>query len=171
MNHRDRAMAAMRGKPVDHIPFIGRMDLWYLFHRHQGTLPTPYRNADLWDIQRDLGIGIFGFGMGAVPFCKLEYPGTEKSVEAGVVTTRYETPYGILTCRDRLWGGLASVILTEVFTEDEFEGYLEALFQAIATGDRFILGFGDNVPTDALFHRVRRVAEFWAEDGTRPLAG
>lgn len=367
MNHRDQALAAMRGETVDRMPFIGRMDLWYLYHRHQGTLPAPYQKADLWDIQRDLGIGIFGFGMGAVPFCKLEYPRTEISAKDGVATTQYDTPHGTLTCRDRLsdelkeaattaarivypfksaddydalqyliehtrvienldeygryvdaiggdgiampwtrhlpahhlmidhmgyeqfylelyenedrvlrliealteqhrrmieiaiqtpaqaieiggnydeqmtpppifdrffapfyretrktldgagkvlvihgdgemkvllksvmdcgvqvvealtprpmtsidvastrslwkdrvtmWGGLASVMLTEVFSEEEFEGYLEELFHSIAPGDRFILGFGDNVPTDALFSRVRRVAEFWEEHG------
>jgi hypothetical protein len=62
MNHRERALAAMRGEPVDRIPFIARMDLWYSFHKNQGTLPHPYQKASLWDIQRDLGIGIFGFG-------------------------------------------------------------------------------------------------------------
>ena len=67
------------------------------------------------------------------------------------------------------WGGLASIILTPAFSDAEFEAYLEDLFRAVAPGDRFILGFGDNVPTDALFHRVRRVAEFWAENGNVPL--
>ena len=51
MNHRERALAAIRGQPVDHIPFIARMDLWYSFHRNGGTLPSPYENASLWDIQ------------------------------------------------------------------------------------------------------------------------
>ena len=62
MNHHDRAVAALRGEPVDHIPVIGRMELWHSFHLNQGTLPPPYENAELWDIQRDLDIGIFGFG-------------------------------------------------------------------------------------------------------------
>jgi hypothetical protein len=363
----------MRGEPVDRIPFIARMDLWYRFHQSRGTLPHPYENAGLWDIQRDLGIGIFGFGMGAVPFYKLEYHGVdvETSNEGGTITTRYHTPYGTLTLRDRvseelkdsvttwarveypfktpadydalqyliehsevvrnldeyvlyvesigpdglampwtrhlpahhlmidymgyeifylelhenearvlrlvealteqhrrmievavqtpagavevggnydeemtpppifdrffapfyrearqilesagkilvihgdgemrtlleriaecgiqvvealtpkpmtsidvaatrelwgdrvaMWGGIPSIILTEVFSEKEFERSLENLFHAVAPGDRFILGFGDNAPTDALFHRIRRVAEFWAENGRYPL--
>ena len=70
-----------------------------------------------------------------------------------------------------MWGGLATVILTETFPEEEFERFLDDLFRAVAPGDRFILGFGDNVPTDALFGRVKRVAEFWAERGGYPLAG
>ena len=373
MNHRDRALAAMRGQPVDHIPFIARMDLWYSFHRNQGTLPAPYGEASLWDIVRDLGIGIFGFGVwGVLPY-KLVHRDVEVTVEveAGTTVTRYHTPYGTLTCRDTMaeelkeaagtgarvefpfkdardydalqffiehtevvdnldaygayydsvgsdgvalafagylpahqvmlhfmgyetfyyqlndypdqvealvealtaqqeqvlalavdcaaqaievganydeqmtpppifetyfapfyrqtreifdaadkilvvhgdgemrtllgklmdcgvqvvealtpkpmtsidvaetralwgdrvamWGGLASVILTDAFSDKEFERYLEDLFRAVAPGDRFILGFGDNVPTDASFDRVKRIAQFWAERGGYPL--
>jgi uroporphyrinogen-III decarboxylase len=68
-----------------------------------------------------------------------------------------------------MWGGIASVMLTEAFSDDAFERYMQDLFQAVAPGDRFILGFGDNVPTDALFSRVLRVAEFWREHGSYPL--
>ena len=363
----------MRGQPVDHIPFIARMDLWYSFHRNQGSLPPPYQNATLWDIQRDLGIGIFGFGAWDISFYKLVYRSVdvEKDVTRGVTTTRYHTPYGTLTYREKMaeelkeaagtgartefpfksakdydalqfllehtevvenhdaygefvaaigtdgialpfsghlpahqlminlmgyetfyyelhdrpsrvealiealteqqrlilnlatecpaqaievganydeqmtpppvfdrffspfycearqiltvgdkllvvhgdgemdvllrklmecgvqvvealtpkpmtsidvsetrqlwgdrvamWGGLASVILTDAFSDEEFERYLDDLFRAIAPGDRFILGFGDNVPTDASFDRVKRIAQFWSERGGYPL--
>ena len=63
------------------------------------------------------------------------------------------------------------MILTDVFTEEEFERFLEDLFAAVAPGDRFILGFGDNVPTDALFKRIRRIARFWADHSAYPLTG
>lgn len=375
MNHRHLALAAMRGQPVDHIPFIGRMDLWYSFHRNGGTLPPPYENASLWDIQRDLGIGIFGFGAWDVSFYRLVHRDVEitKTVEDGSTTTQYHTPYGTLTCRDRMaeelkgaagtgarveypfkghkdydalqfliehtqvvenydvygefvdaigtdglampfsghlpahqlmiffmgyqtfyyelhdhsdrlhalvealteqqrqilmlaagcpaqaievggnydeqmtpppvfktffapfyrqareilsqgdkilvvhgdgemksllaglmacgvqvvealtpkpmtsidvaktrrlwrdqvamWGGVASVILTDTFSDAAFERYMEDLFRAVVPGDRFILGFGDNVPTDALLSRIKRVAQFWAERGRYPLPG
>ena len=374
MNHRDRALAAMRGHPVDHIPFIGRMDLWYTFHRNGGTLPSPYESASLWDLQRDLGIGIFGFGAWDISFYRLVHHDVEITQKAqnGLTTVQYDTPYGTLTCRERMpdelkgaagagariefpfktvedyealgfliehtevvenfraydqfveaigpdgvalpfagwlpahqlmirymgyqtfyyqlhdhpdrieslvqalteqqrqvlalaaqcsaqaievganydeqmtpprifdtffapfyrearevlsrgdkilvvhgdgemrslleklmscgvqvvealtpkpmtsidiletrrlwgdrvamWGGVASVILTDTFSDEEFERYMEDLFQAVAPGDRFILGFGDNVPTDALFPRIKRVAEFWADRGRYPLA-
>jgi uroporphyrinogen-III decarboxylase len=373
MNHRDCALAAMRGQPVDHIPFIARMDLWYSFHYHQGTLPSPYEKASLWDLQRDLGIGILGFGTWGVPFYRLVHRDVEvtQEVHGGLTITRYHTPHGTLTCRDKMaeelkeaattgarieypfksakdydalqfliehtgvvenfdaygkflddigtdglalpfsghlpahqlmlnfmgyqtfyyelqdhpvqvealiqalteqqrqvlalavrcpapaievganydeqmtpprvfdtffapfyqearqtlsagdkilvvhgdgdmkvllerlmrcgvqvvealtpqpmtsidvaetrrlwgdqvamWGGIASVMLTPVFSDEEFEQHFDDLLRAVAPGDRFILGFGDNVPTDALFERVKQVARWWAERGAYPL--
>jgi len=71
--------------------------------------------------------------------------------------------------RVTMWGGLPAVIMTDVFSDEQFESFLEDLFEAVAPGDRFILGFGDNVPTDASFERIKRVAEFWAEHGGYPL--
>jgi hypothetical protein len=373
MNHRDGALAAMRGQPVDHIPFIARMDLWYTFHRNRGTLPSPYESASLWDIQRDLGVGIFGFGAWDISFYRLVYHDVEITTEDrnGLTTTQYYTPYGTLTSRERMpdelagaagagariefpfkgfndcealqfliehtevvenyeaydefvqaigpdgvalpfagwlpahqlmirfmgyetfyyqlhdhpdhiaalidalteqqlqilslaascpaqaievganydeqmtpphifdaffasfyrkaseilargdkilvvhgdgemkmlleklmscgvqvvealtpkpmtsidvadtrqlwgervamWGGIASILLTDTFSDEQFELYMEELFRAVAPGDSFILGFGDNVPTDALFPRIKRAVEFWAERGGYPL--
>lgn len=360
----------MRGEPVDRMPFIARMDLWYGFHHKRGTLPRRYENTSLWDIQRDLGVGIFGFGVWDASFYKLVHRDVEveTSSDGGITTTRYHTPHGVLTCRDRMteelaeaagtgarmeyplkspsdydalrfliehaeveenfdeygrfvdsiggdglalpfsghlpahqlmlhfmgyerfylelyenedrveqlvqalndqqrrildlaarcpaqaievggnydeqmtpppifdrffapfyrearetlssagkplvihgdgemkllltrlmecgvqvvealtpspmtsidirrtrelwrdkvcmWGGIPSVILTEVFSDEQFERYMEDVFAAVAPGDRFILGFGDNVPTDALFDRVARIAEIWRERST-----
>ena len=365
----------MRGEPVERIPFIGRMDLWYTYHHNRGSLPAPYQQAELWDIQRELGIGIFGFGAWAYPFYRIEYDGVDvtRTVQGGATTTIYDTPHGRLTCTDvmseelheaagngarvkfpfkgpqdygalhwlleharivgnldayersvepigedgvaipysghlpahelmlrymgyerfyyelsdresqveraiaalddqqqrilalacqcsaqaievggnyteqmtpppifdrffasfyrrtaellnkagkvlvvhgdgdmklllgrlmdcgvqvvealtpqpmtsidvadtrrlwqdrvTMWGGIPSVILTPTSSEEQFERYLEDLFCAIAPGDRFILGFGDNVPTDALFHRVRRTAEFCWEHDHYPVQG
>jgi uroporphyrinogen-III decarboxylase len=373
MNHRERALAAMRGQPVDHIPFIARMDLWYSYHKNQDSLPHPYEKASLWDIQRDLGIGIFGFGAWDISFYRLIYRSVEvvKTIRGQETMTQYITPYGSLTARDvmaeelkeaagtgarveypfkseadydalqyliertqvvenfdayaqfidaidgdglalpfsghlpahqlmiflmgyqrfyyelndhparlealiqalenqqqqvlalaaaspadaievggnydeqmtpppvferffapfyrkasqllsaagkplvihgdgemrklltnmlscgiqvveaitprpmtsidvastrrlwkdkvTMWGGLSTVILTREFDEAQFESFLEDLFRDVAPGNRFILGFGDNVPTDASFERVKRIAHFWAERGRYPL--
>jgi len=373
LTHKQRALAAMRGRPVDHVPFIARMELWYNYNRNAGTLPARFRHATLWELQRELDVGIFGFGVWEASYFRLEYRGVELETEHedGITTTRYVTPYGTLASRDRmadelkeaagtgarveypfrgaqdfdalqylfdhavvvddaeaycrfvdsigedgialpftgtlpahqlmlswmgyegfyyamadhparverligalterqreilalarrcpadaievganydehitpppvfaslfapfyrearatleaagkilvihgdgdmdgllpmlrdcgiqvvealtpapmtgirmrrvrqewegavtLWGGLASVALTRAFTEEEFEAYLEDLFDAVAPGDRFILGFGDNVPTDALFHRVEKTVDFWKRRGRYPL--
>jgi len=73
--------------------------------------------------------------------------------------------------RDRVitWGGLASVMLTDIFSDEDFEHYLDDLFRAVVPGERFMLRLGDNVPTDALFQRIKRTARFWAERGSYPL--
>jgi hypothetical protein len=351
------------------------MDLWYTFHRNQGTLPRQYENASLWDVQRDLGIGIFGFGFWDISFYRLIHRDVEvtRRVRGPTTITQYHTPYGTLTSRDvmadelkgaagtaarieypykgvedydalrffiehtevvenfheygefvdaigidglalpfsghlpahqlminlmgyqtfyyerhdnpasveglidaltdqqrqvlalavdspaqaievggnfdelmtpppvfedlfapfyrearevlaagdkllvvhgdgdmrglleklmacgvqaveavtpkpmtsidiadtrrlwrdrvTMWGGIPTVVLTDTFSENAFEGFLEDLFRDVAPGDRFILGFGDNVPTDASFDRVKWIAEFWAERGAFPLSG
>ncbi len=69
-----------------------------------------------------------------------------------------------------LWGAIASIILTDSFSDDECERYMDELFRAVAPGDRFILGFGDNVPTDASWPRIQQVIRFWVEHGDYPLA-
>ena len=62
------------------------------------------------------------------------------------------------------------MILTEVDSDGEFELFLENLFYDAVPGDRFILWFGDNVPTDAKFERIQRIADFWNEDSAYPLS-
>jgi len=70
-----------------------------------------------------------------------------------------------------MWGGIPANLLTDAFTDAQFEAYIEDLFRAVAPGDRFILGFGDNVPTDAVWSRVEWLARFVAENGKLPLSG
>jgi uroporphyrinogen-III decarboxylase len=159
VNHRDSALAVMRGEPVDRIPFIARMELWYLFHRNQGTLPHPYENADLWDIQRDLGIGIFGFGAWDASFYRLVHHGVEveKTVEGGITTVRYHTPHGILTQRDRLSDELKEAAGTSARVEYAFkspEDYDALLFlientEVVETFDEYAR-YMDAIGTDGL---------------------
>ena len=46
MNHRDRMLAALKGQPIDQIPWVPRMDLWYIAHHARGTLPRELVGAD-----------------------------------------------------------------------------------------------------------------------------
>ena len=62
-----------------------------------------------------------------------------------------------------VWGGVPAIVMTDTFSDDEFEAYMRDLFDAVAPGDRFILGFGDNVPTDGKFERIVRLAEMARE--------
>jgi len=72
--------------------------------------------------------------------------------------------------RVTMWGGIASITLTPTFSDAEFEAYIEGLFAAVAPGDRFILGFGDNVPTDGLWHRIEWLAKYYNAHAGYPLS-
>lgn len=62
-------------------------------------------------------------------------------------------------------GQFVTVVATDVFSDKSFERIVDDLFRAVAPSDRLILGFGDNVPTDALFHRIKLAAPIWADRG------
>ena len=58
MNYRQRILATIRGEEVDHIPWAPRWELWYDAARRDGRLPEKYRDWHIYDIARDLGMGI-----------------------------------------------------------------------------------------------------------------
>lgn len=73
--------------------------------------------------------------------------------------------------RISIFGGVPSVaLLEEAMTEEEFEAHMRGLFREIAPGDRFILGVSDNVPPDAKWERLVRLAEMAEQWGALPLA-
>lgn len=57
MTHRERILAALRGQPVDRLPWVPRLDLWYRANRYCGTLPAQWADATLPQILADLGVG------------------------------------------------------------------------------------------------------------------
>lgn len=57
MTHRERILSALRGQPVDCLPWVPRLDLWYNANRHAGTLPVAWREASLMEIVAELGVG------------------------------------------------------------------------------------------------------------------
>ena len=57
MTNRERLLAILDGKSPDRIPWIPRMEIWYLAQRLAGTLPAEYQDMRLGEIRRDLGIG------------------------------------------------------------------------------------------------------------------
>ena len=46
---------------------------------------------------------------------------------------------------------------------------MQEIFNAVAPGDRFILGIADNVMPTSLMSRVRRIGELVEERGTYPI--
>lgn len=123
MSHRQRAVAAIRGDRPDRIPFIGRMDLWYNHNYHRGTLPERYQGWSLWDIQRDLDIGIFGFGAWSASFYRLTYRAMEvhRASTATEVSAEYVTPYGTLRSRHVLSEELMDADVTGAQVEHPFK--------------------------------------------------
>lgn len=64
-------LSAFRREPVDRIPWVPRLDLWFKSNQTRGTLPPEWRDASLRDIVRDLGVGFHA----AIPdFLDTEHP-------------------------------------------------------------------------------------------------
>ncbi len=100
MTNRERVLAIMDGRPPDRMPWIPRMELWWLYHRNRGTLPEKYEGWRLRDIERDLGMGtpartgrIFTKGYGNVEVVT--------RLEGLDAVTDYVTPVGTVSSRAR----------------------------------------------------------------------
>jgi hypothetical protein len=70
-----------------------------------------------------------------------------------------------------VWGGIPSVaLLRDSMSDQAFEAYLDAMFEALGAGDHLILGVSDNVPPDADLARLeqirRRIQDFGPVPGT-----
>jgi len=53
--HRARIAAALRGESVDRLPYVPRLDLWYLANSTSGTLPAQHAQRSMNDIARAEG--------------------------------------------------------------------------------------------------------------------
>ena len=40
--HKSRMLAAFRGEAIDRLPYVPRLDLWYLANSVSGTLPKQH---------------------------------------------------------------------------------------------------------------------------------
>lgn len=54
-SHKSRVLAALRGEAVDRLPYVPRLDLWYLANSTAGTLPRQYRGVAMNEIARAEG--------------------------------------------------------------------------------------------------------------------
>jgi methylmalonyl-CoA mutase cobalamin-binding domain/chain len=55
VTHRTRVLAALRGEQVDRLPYVPRLDLWYLSNSTRGTLPPQHAGRAQNDIARAEG--------------------------------------------------------------------------------------------------------------------
>ncbi len=53
--HKQQMLAALRGQPLERIPWVPRLDLWHRANRRAGTLPARYAGASLTEMLDDLG--------------------------------------------------------------------------------------------------------------------
>lgn len=57
--HKSRMLAAFRGEPVDRLPYVPRLDLWYLANSVSGTLPRQHAGRSQDEIARAEGWPIY----------------------------------------------------------------------------------------------------------------
>ena len=93
MTYRQRILAALRGEPVDFLPWAPRWELFFNAAKADGRLPEKYAGWDIFDVARDVGMGIKG-NRGTL--FTLEMTGVETRVRRdGLDTiTEHDTPYG-----------------------------------------------------------------------------
>ena len=69
-----------------------------------------------------------------------------------------------------VFGGIPSnTLLESTMSDDEFETFINTLFDDISPGDRFILSVSDTTPPDAKFDRLLRITEMVRERGQLPM--
>ena len=59
MNHKSRMLAAFRGEQVDRLPYVPRLDLWYLANHTCGTLPAQHAGRTMNEIARAEGWALY----------------------------------------------------------------------------------------------------------------
>ena len=57
-----------------------------------------------------------------------------------------------------VWGGIPSIaLLPSSMNDEEFDAYLDDLFESLGSGSKLILGVSDNVPPDADLNRLEEI--------------
>ena len=59
LTHRERVLGAMRGEMVDMIPYVPRLDLWWIANVTRGTIPKKYEGMMPEDIARAEGWALY----------------------------------------------------------------------------------------------------------------
>jgi len=98
MTHRERIWAAIRGEPMDRIPWAPRWELWYEAARLDGRLPERYRETSFFDVTRALGMGIKG-NRGSLYRAELRGVEVRVRTKGSETLTEYETPVGTVSTR------------------------------------------------------------------------
>lgn len=57
LSYRQKMLKTIKGEEIKEIPFVPRLDNWYMANKLKGTLPAKYQKATLMEITRDLNVG------------------------------------------------------------------------------------------------------------------
>ena len=98
MTNRERILAIIEGKRPDRIPWIPRLQIWYIAHKNAGTLPEKYRDWNLTDIEKDLGMGTPARD-GRVFSTHTKNVETRVHKNGNEIFTEYVTPVGTVSTR------------------------------------------------------------------------
>jgi len=97
MTPRERCLAVLRGGKPDYIPWVARIVLWYNARKNLGTLPPQYLGKGLYEIHRELAIGILGRGQ--IHSERLTKVNLREVRSGNSLNIAYETPVGTVSTR------------------------------------------------------------------------
>jgi uroporphyrinogen-III decarboxylase len=116
MTDRERILAAVRGDPVDRIPWAPRLEFWYRGRKRKGTLPAELEGLTLPEVTDRLGVAHYavvpdftdcpedppmadralGVMVPTVAPFRVSFEGVERRVkqDGPRLSVEYETPFG-----------------------------------------------------------------------------
>ena len=88
--------------------------------------------------------------------------------ESGIDAVEQFTPHPMTRCtlaealkaargHYAIWGGIPSILLCDPVSEEEFDSFIDHMFDTLDPKDRFILSVGDNVMPEAHLQRIQKV--------------
>lgn len=96
MTNRERVLAVLDGKPVDQVPWIARLQLWYTARQTEGNMPERFKGMSVEEIGKAIRTGD---PARAGKIFKVRYEGMEVREERvpGALRQTFITPYGEVT--------------------------------------------------------------------------
>ena len=89
MTIKEQIFATLKGEHCSCLPFVPRLDNWYLANKINGTLPDRFKNASLRELTDELG---FGFHAINPDYLDLRVPDGKKNIGIGIYDINL-TPY------------------------------------------------------------------------------
>lgn len=100
MTVKQSILSVSRGEPVEKVPYVPRIDVWYNYCQANDKLPERYKGWKQTDIMRDQGAGSGQYRFWSV--VKEVYRDMEVVVthDEPYITTEYRTPLGTISKKD-----------------------------------------------------------------------